>query len=62
MPKKFHEWREEAAQINAAAEANGEEPPIPDFSKLRLRPLAHKVLQARLNNYEVGNGNPERPD
>ena len=52
MPKKFHEWRNEAAQLNAAAKANGEEPPIPDYAQLRLKPLARQVLQARLNSFD----------
>lgn len=50
MPKKrFAEYRLEAEQLNAQAQDQGQQPPIPDYSKLQLKPLAKKVLQARLD-------------
>ncbi len=50
MPKKrFAEYRLEAEELNAQAQAQGQEPPIPNYSELRLQPLAKKVLQARLD-------------
>jgi hypothetical protein len=50
MPKKlFAEYRLEAEQLNAQAQDQGQEPPIPDYSKLQFKPLAKKVLQARLD-------------
>lgn len=55
MPKKhFHEYRQEAANLNATAREKGEPEPIPDYSQLRLRPLARKVLQVRLDNNRGG--------
>ncbi len=54
MPKPFREWRDEAAQINANAQAQGQPEPIPNYSELRLKPLARKVLQARLDSNRGG--------
>lgn len=54
MPKKLSEYRLEAEQLNAQAENQGQEPPIPDYSKLQLKPLAKKVLQARLDQTRGG--------
>lgn len=54
MPKKFREWRKEAARLNAEAQAKGQPEPIPDYGKLRLKPLARQVLQARLNQQPGG--------
>lgn len=56
MPKLFREWRNEAAQINANAQAQGQPEPIPDYTKLRLKPLAKQVLQARLEEENRGGG------
>lgn len=51
MPKKrFSEYRLEAEKLNAQAHERGEEPPIPNYSELRLKPLAKQVLQARLDS------------
>lgn len=55
MPKKFHQYRQEAADLNAIAQAKGEPEPIPDYAQLRLKPLARKVLQARLDGGKDGN-------
>lgn len=49
MPKTFAEYRIEAEQLNQQAQANGQEPPIPDAGKLRKKQLARQVLQARLD-------------
>jgi hypothetical protein len=49
MPKRFHEYRQEAALLNEAAKQQGKAEPIPDYATLRLKPLAKKVLQARLD-------------
>jgi hypothetical protein len=49
MPKKLSEYRAEAEQINAQAQAQGGTPLIPNPSELGLKPLAKKVIQARLD-------------
>lgn len=49
MPKSFAEYRIEAEQLNQQAQANGQEPPIPDAGTLRKKQLARQVLQARLD-------------
>lgn len=49
MPKSFAQYREEAKTLNETAQDNGQPEPIPDYASLRLRPLAKKVLQARLD-------------
>ncbi len=49
MPKSFAEYREEAQKLNKEASDRGEAAPIPDWSTLRLKALARKVLQARLD-------------
>lgn len=49
MAKKFYEYRQEAADLNATARQNGQREPIPNYAELRLKPLARKVLQARLD-------------
>lgn len=56
MPKKFREYRAEAEALNDAAKAQGQAEPIPDAAKLRLRPLAHQVIQARITNGEDNRG------
>ena len=47
MTRKFHEWRDEAAQINAAAETNGQNPPIPNYSQLRCSKLDLTSIRRR---------------
>lgn len=49
MPKRFHEYRQEAATLNEAAKQQGQPLPIPDYATLRFKPLAKKVLQARID-------------
>lgn len=49
MPKKLSEYRLEAEQINAQATERGQDPLIPNPSELGLKPLAKKVIQARLD-------------
>lgn len=62
MPKKFHEYRQEAANLNAAAQANGQPEPIPDYAQMRLKPLARHVLQARLDSGEDNRGGGRRDE
>ena len=49
MPKKLSEYRIEAEQINAQAQEQGQAPLIPNPEELGLKPLAKKVIQARLD-------------
>lgn len=49
MPKKLSEYRAEAEQINAEAYKRGQDPLIPNPEELGLKPLAKKVIQARLD-------------
>lgn len=49
MPKKLSEYRLEAEQINAQAQDRGGQPLIPNPDELGLKPLAKKVIQARLD-------------
>lgn len=50
MPKKkLSEYQSEAEQINAQAQEQGQPPLIPNPSELGLKPLAKKVIQARLD-------------
>ncbi len=47
--KTFAQYRQEAEQLNEQAKNQGQPELIPDFAELRLRPLAKKVIQARLD-------------
>jgi hypothetical protein len=49
MVKPFRDWRLEAQALNTQAQAQGKPEPIPNYTHLRLKPLARKVLQARLD-------------
>lgn len=50
MTKPLREWRKEAAQLNADAEAQGQPKPIPSASKLRKKDLAKEVIEYNLNS------------
>lgn len=52
MVKPFRDWRLEAQALNNQAKSQGKPEPIPDYTNLRLKPLARKVLQARLDIYQ----------
>jgi hypothetical protein len=49
MKKSFAQYRQEAANLNEQAREQGQSEPIPDYSSMRLRPLARAVLQARVD-------------
>lgn len=49
MARKLSEYRQEAEQINAQATDRGQAPLIPNPEDLGLKPLAKKVIQARLD-------------
>lgn len=49
MKKSFAQYRQEAEALNQQAQQQGQPAPIPDYSSMRLKPLARAVLQARLD-------------
>lgn len=59
MPKKLHEWRKDAAQLNAAAKENGEPEPVPDYAKMRTKPLARRVTEAKIHGFYSSDNSEE---